>query len=90
MQEVVAVDEGQVFSAYEAESQVAGLGHASVGLVDDPDAGVGGGIGVEQRAASVGAAVVHAYGFPVLEALRPEAVQASAEELFGVVDRDYD
>ena len=69
------------------EGAVAGGGDAGVRLVDDAEAEVAAGVGVEDEVGAVFATVVGAKTFPVGEGLREDGIKAFTQIRRHVVDR---
>ena len=68
---------------------VARVGYAAVGLVDDADARVFGGVFVEDRGGFVFAAVIKRDEFEIAVFLPKDAVDAASQRAGGIIDR-YD
>lgn len=69
------------------EGAVTGGGDAGVGLVDDAEARVAAGVGIEDKIGAVFAAIVGAKTFPVREGLREDGIKAFPQIRRHVVDR---
>ena len=87
---VIAVDKGDGRARHRVQAGVACRAQAAVALVYHLDAVVAGGVLVTQRAAGVGAAVVHEDDLQVVVRLLEHRVNASCKILLHVIDRNDD
>ena len=77
---VVGVQEGDALPLRVGEAHVPGGGHAPVLLVEGPDPGVLGGVGVAEGAGAVGASILDEQQLPVRECLGQDALHAGVQE----------
>ena len=86
VEEVVGIKEDEVFSVDVFQAGVACIGKSAVSLVYDFEPVVACGVFICDASATVGTAVIHEDGFPVLAGLAEDAVECSAQVLLNVVD----
>ena len=79
-----------VGAAGERHALVACVGHAAVGLVDDTDARIFGGVFVEDRGRIIMTAVVKRNELEIAVFLPNDAVDAASQRAGGIVDRHDD
>ena len=82
---VVTVQELEIDARSPADTDIPGIGHAGVLLVDDLDPGIRQGIRVADGAGAVLAAVVHQQQLKIRVLLAQDTVDAAANGLFRVV-----
>ncbi|MDU7686749.1 MAG: hypothetical protein E7K14_05435 [Bacillota bacterium] len=87
---VIRIQHLNIGSAGQLQSRIPGVGDASVFLVDDLESSVPGCVSVQHGRAFVGRAVVNADGFPVLECLGQQRIQAGLQIRRNVMDGNDD
>ena len=89
-EEIVAVQQRQVFAGGVLQTRVPGSAGTAVFLVDRLDSGVPGSVFLQNCQGIVLGIVIHADDLNIRQGLGQNAVQAAAQHIMAVIDRDND